>query len=297
MVPCFNAGATLRLALASLAAQTLDDWECVAVDDGSRDETFAILEDAQRRFGAKMVVERFAQNRGRGAARQRALELSRGKFVAMIDADDFAYPERLAKQVVEAEREAGVVAVSGGMAVFGHGYALLGVHKMGEGQRAGVTGPWRSLSQPPLPFPSAMLLGEAARKAGFDTSLRFSEDADLMLRLLLERRFVLMPDVVYGYGEPGSMSLEKSLQSYRAMRKIVGRHVRRFPAESVRAQVRYVAKGVAQRVIYKVGLEGRVASSHWRAATEGERVAYEAAFAAVTRAHEELFDAPVTAAA
>src|SRR6185503_2569102 len=98
MLPCFNAADTLPLALGALLAQTITDWECVCIDDGSKDDTWRLLQAAQR-LDKRFVIERFPENRGRGAARQRALELARGEFLAFQDSDDWMYPERLEKEM------------------------------------------------------------------------------------------------------------------------------------------------------------------------------------------------------
>ncbi len=92
-MPVRDAAATVGRAVASIAAQTLPDWELIVVDDGSRDGTAGIVAAAAavdprvrlRRQGREGIVA--ALNAGIAAAR--------GEFVARMDADDVAYPERL----------------------------------------------------------------------------------------------------------------------------------------------------------------------------------------------------------
>jgi len=93
-VPVFDAAAWLPQCLESLQAQTLRDLEIVAVDDGSRDASPAIL-DRLARGDARIVVSS-QPNRGAGAARNAALAMARGEFVAFIDADDWLEPDCLA---------------------------------------------------------------------------------------------------------------------------------------------------------------------------------------------------------
>ncbi|MDB4673303.1 glycosyltransferase [Verrucomicrobiales bacterium] len=93
VLPAYNAEATISEALESLAAQTYRDFEVIVVDDGSTDDTRTIGE----RAGAKVVS--LAQNSGVVAAANRGFAEARGELIARMDADDFAYPERLAKQV------------------------------------------------------------------------------------------------------------------------------------------------------------------------------------------------------
>jgi glycosyltransferase involved in cell wall biosynthesis len=90
-----NAAPYLPEALASVEAQTYTDWEIVAVDDGSSDETWAQLEGA----GSRVRVSRNAIARGPAAARNRALAQASGELVVFLDADDLLRPRYLESQI------------------------------------------------------------------------------------------------------------------------------------------------------------------------------------------------------
>ena len=96
LLPAYNAAATLPAALDSLLAQTFGDFEIVVVDDGSIDETGAILHTYAAR-DARVRSIRQAHAGVVGAA-QAGLLACRGALVARMDADDLAVPERLALQ-------------------------------------------------------------------------------------------------------------------------------------------------------------------------------------------------------
>ena len=85
VVPAYNAGRTIRRALQSVFEQSLQDFEIVVCDDGSTDTTAALLEDIR---DTRLHVVR-QPNSGRGAARNRALERATGRYVALLDADDW----------------------------------------------------------------------------------------------------------------------------------------------------------------------------------------------------------------
>lgn len=96
MIPCFNSAASLPWALASLVSQTYTNWKCLVVDDGSDDEPEIVVSAFN---DPRIMFHRFDSNRGRGHARQFALEHLEGDFLGFLDADDWYYPTKLEKQI------------------------------------------------------------------------------------------------------------------------------------------------------------------------------------------------------
>ena len=98
VMPCFNAQRWLGGALDSLQRQTHREIEIIAVDDGSIDGTAELL--AQRaRTDPRIRLVRLESNVGPGVAANRGLAEARGSFIARLDADDEAMPERLETQL------------------------------------------------------------------------------------------------------------------------------------------------------------------------------------------------------
>ncbi|MDR3050107.1 MAG: glycosyltransferase [Oscillospiraceae bacterium] len=86
VVPAYNAQDTLTACLASLLAQSLDDMEIIVVDDGSTDDTVAILDGLA---AAHARIRAFHQPNGGGSvARNRGLDEARGDYITFVDADD-----------------------------------------------------------------------------------------------------------------------------------------------------------------------------------------------------------------
>ena len=94
VIPVFNVEPYLRGCLESVLRQTCDDWEAVCVDDGSTDGSPAILDDFAARDSRFRVVHQ--ANAGEGAARNAALGLARGEWIAFLDSDDFLSPQAFA---------------------------------------------------------------------------------------------------------------------------------------------------------------------------------------------------------
>ena len=94
-MPVYNAMPFLRGAVQSIFAQTLDDWELLAVDDGSSDGSWEYL---QRIDDPRVRPVHLKRNYGATAAINRAIDMARGRWIARMDADDYILPERLEKQ-------------------------------------------------------------------------------------------------------------------------------------------------------------------------------------------------------
>jgi len=91
IIPCYNSTRWVRRSLDSVFAQTGDDYEVIAVDDGSTDDTLSILND----YGHKLTVLSQA-NQGAGVARNLAISHAAGDFIAFLDSDDVWFPWTLA---------------------------------------------------------------------------------------------------------------------------------------------------------------------------------------------------------
>ncbi len=95
-IPCFNAGPWIGAAVQSALDQSWPEKEVVVVDDGSTDDSLAVLEG----FGAAIRLVR-GEHRGGNAARNQALAEGRGEWVQFLDADDYLEPEKITRQFAE----------------------------------------------------------------------------------------------------------------------------------------------------------------------------------------------------
>jgi glycosyltransferase involved in cell wall biosynthesis len=96
IMPAYNAAAFLREAMHSVLNQTLRDLELIVIDDASSDDTAGI---AMSISDPRVVLIRLPSNSGAVGARNAGIDRARGEFIALLDADDVAKPERLATQV------------------------------------------------------------------------------------------------------------------------------------------------------------------------------------------------------
>lgn len=98
VIPCFNDAWFLGAALESLQHQSIDDWECIVVDDASTDESF----DVARAFSSRdprFTVVRHLKNRGLAASRNTGTAFAAADLITFLDSDDFLYAQSLEKRL------------------------------------------------------------------------------------------------------------------------------------------------------------------------------------------------------
>ena len=179
IIPVYNRAQALRAAIASVRAQTCQDFEIVVVDDGSKDDPRAVAEgfnDPRIRF--------FRQdNQGGGAARNTALDMAQGRFIAPLDSDDIFLPEHLARMKTLLDNTTNLV-----------GYARMRVDR-GEDRvflkppraiRAGEEmAAYLLCDRGFVPTITIAVAREMAQAIRYHTKLRAAEDTDFAIRLSL----------------------------------------------------------------------------------------------------------------
>ena len=102
IIPTYNSARYISEAVNSVLEQTFKAFEVLVIDDGSTDETEAIMS----RYSAPVRYIR-QQNAGVAAARNRGIEESRGRYVAFLDADDTWFPHKLERQLDALDKNRG----------------------------------------------------------------------------------------------------------------------------------------------------------------------------------------------
>lgn len=282
IIPCYNAVGSLRLAVGSMLAQTFSDWECIVVDDGSTDGTWELLQTIR---DSRFRLHRLPENRGRGWARAEALALATGRYLGMVDADDWVYPQKLAVQVAHLESSPNLGFVSNAAAICDAEGAIIG--RQGP-SRDRTLAPTRRLEHARLIHASTLFRTDVVREFGYDRSLRFCEDKDLLVQVTRAYAGRLLAEPLYVYAQPGSMSFEKMAASYGAHLRIWSKHLKREPVRSVMLSAEAVAKREIYRAAYACGLGDRMVERRWSAPTAAEVDDYERALAVVLEQAKSL---------
>lgn len=198
LMPVFNGERYLRQAVVSILGQTLRDFELLIADDGSTDETSAIL-TAIEREDARIRVERNEANIGIARSTNKLFGLAQGEYINRHDADDVSLPERFEQQVafLDANPEIGLVS-SQVTVIDDEGRPLeLGMYS-GPGDNGTLQ--QQLLSRCPLCQTSVMFRRRLLDTVGvYNEALEPAEDYDLWLRLAEVTRFARLPQWLCRY--------------------------------------------------------------------------------------------------
>jgi glycosyltransferase involved in cell wall biosynthesis len=197
LMPVYNAERYIAEAVESILAQTYRDFEFLIIDDGSTDQSLAILE----RFAAQDTRIRLSSrpNAGYLVRLNEMVSEARGDFFARMDADDIAMPERFARQIAFLEVHPEVVAVgSRTLAIDSDGDPLTEFCKVQEHEeidRAHLEARGGFICHP-----AAMIRAGAIRTVGgYRPETWPGEDVDLWLRLAEIGRLANLPETLLKY--------------------------------------------------------------------------------------------------
>ena len=254
LMPCYNTAATLATALDSIASQTLGDFEVVAVDDGSTDETASILSSRAQRDQRIRVLRR--EHAGIIPALNAGLAECQAALVARMDSDDLMRPTRLEKQAEYLDDHPEMEVVSCLVAGFPAGEVREGFQLYLEwlnSLRDDESIRREMFVESPICHPSVMFRKSAVLALGGYQENGWAEDYDLWLRAALAGwRFAKLPEVLLDWREsPDRLTRSDS----------------RYSLENfIRAKARYLAIGpLADRdavIIWGAGMHGRRLSKH-----------------------------------
>jgi glycosyltransferase involved in cell wall biosynthesis len=189
----YNGARYLAQAMDSVLAQSFTDLEFVVVNDGSTDETAAILDGYQ---DPRIVLVEHDQNMGLTRSLNRGIDASCGELLARQDADDYSLPERLARQVAFMDAHPAVALVgSGSKWIDGQGAVI----RDGSPPTDPVTIQQQLLSSVPFLHGTFMIrrscLGDVG--GGYNEAFPVAQDCDLFLQISERWELANLPDILY----------------------------------------------------------------------------------------------------
>ena len=285
VIPAYNAAATLGRALESVLAQGYSAHEIVVVDDGSADATGAVVAGYANSAKAPPVRYLRQDNAGPSAARNRGVEAATGDWIAFLDADDWYYPQRLARhaKMIEADpaldflvgsfdyRASDGTLMHASMADSALGRELLAAHGahaahaahgvQGQATIAGdalaryVVEQFSDTRMLTLPRATFIELG------GFPLDLRICEDVVFLLRLCARSHRAGVscePGAVYLVHDAGLIRSDRLRAQTESVRALRGEAARMQAApQAIRAAWRRMVKDAYLDLAYYLVKQGR----------------------------------------
>lgn len=204
-------------AVRSMLAQSFADWEFVIVDDGSTDETGAMLERHRLADARIRVVPQPAQ--GLPQSLNRGLRMARGTYVARMDADDVSREDRLAAQVAAMDALPEVGVCGSWIETFGMGPPAIRRYPLDD---ASIRS-WM-LFESVLAHPSVMVRRDVLERHGlaYDSAMPHAEDYDLWVRASRVTKLANVPQVLLRYREHALQVVRK----HEALKHQTARRIR-----------------------------------------------------------------------
>ena len=183
IIPVYNAEKFISETIESVIAQTYQDWEIIAVDDGSTDKTLEILKEHEKKLSKKLRVIT-QKNSGVSIARNTGVAAANGEYIAFLDHDDLWMPRKLEKQVklLDSNRTLGLV--------YSDSYQIDGAGNLKKDTFFHSTKPFRGNVFNELfyinfiPCLTAVVRKEVLDKVGpFNPKYNIAEEYDLFLKI------------------------------------------------------------------------------------------------------------------
>ena len=219
ILPVYDGGDTLAIAMQSVFNQTFHDYELLILDDGSIDGSL----DVARKFtDPRIRVIHDGVNHGLAYRLNQGIDLAQGRYIARMDQDDICFPERLAKQFEFLETCPEIDLLGCRVIVFRSSRHIVGLTPFCGTHEEICAYPWRGLY---LPAPTWMGRVEWFRRHRYRIPEAIhADDQELLLRAYPESRFACMEEVLLAYRKESF----RSNKTWRARRALLKVHLSHF---------------------------------------------------------------------
>jgi glycosyltransferase involved in cell wall biosynthesis len=231
ILPFYNSVATLNRAIQSIHEQDFEDFECFLVDNNSSDGSKEVAEGWTRKDRRFFLIHEARQ--GVMFASNRGAQMSRGDYLARMDSDDRAYPQRLTLQVAFLDQNPDYGAVAGRVRHVGDPLLTEGFRRFVDWSNSLVSYEemyYRRFIEAPVVNPTAMWRRETMEDHGMYRSGDFPEDYEMWLRWLDEGvKMAKVPELVLDWHDSDQrLTRTDSIYSDRAFYEIKSRYLAKW---------------------------------------------------------------------
>lgn len=221
VMPVHDRERYLGAAIESVLGQSFPDFELVIVDDGSRDRSASV---ARSYRDARIRLVSHARNRGVAAARNTGIAGARGAYLAFLDSDDVAFPDRLARQVAFLDRHPDHAVVGSWVDWMAEDGRPLGKVRRRPVAAADIAA--QRLFRTGIQNDTGMARTAVLRRYPLDEGLPIGEDFDLWMRVAAEHKMANLPRVLVRMRAHGARITHRYADSVRVFRnRVVARHL------------------------------------------------------------------------
>jgi glycosyltransferase involved in cell wall biosynthesis len=191
VIPIYNREKYVGIAVESILSQTFPDFELLVIDDGSIDRSIAVVLSFS---DPRIRLVRNHTNLGVSTTRNRGIQLARGEYLAFLDSDDWACPERLAKQTAFLDNHPDYAAVGSWIEWMSEEGHPLGTIKRKPTSPEEIAA-WR-LFQVGIENSTSMARTVVLRAYRHREEFDVSEDFDLWARIAANHKLATLPEVL-----------------------------------------------------------------------------------------------------
>ena len=186
VIPAYNASLFVSETIESVLAQTFEDWELLIIDDGSTDNTAEIAEHYCKKDSRIRLLKQV--NQGVSAARNAAVELTQGQFIAFLDADDRWLPQKLATHIEHLKLNPEVGVSFGRVEFISYGGQPTGT--IASGRLSNLKAEHFLYNNPTITTSNLVVRREVFQQLpGFDPDMSYSEDIDWLFRVMCNTKW------------------------------------------------------------------------------------------------------------
>ena len=239
IIPTYKHQDFVLATLDSVFAQTFTDYEVIVINDGSPDDTAALLRPLADAGRIRYIEQK---NQGQSAARNRGIAEAQGEFIALLDDDDLWPPDKLEWQVQALRENAEAVMVYGDALFVEPQFCLGAAEEFVEKERflhpnkdSSVGWAYEEflLRNPTASPGQTLILATAVKQVqGFDEAIWGADDYDLYLRLSKMGSFIYERRLALYYRQHASNASQQFFRHYKNICTVHRKHLGRYPFSS-----------------------------------------------------------------
>ncbi|EPZ45511.1 glycosyltransferase family 2 protein [Alicyclobacillus acidoterrestris] len=200
LIPAYNREQYVGQAIESIQRQTLQDFVCIVIDDGSTDHTRDVVE-TYRKLDRRIQCLALPENRGLGQALQAGLDAVRTRYFTILDSDDWYAPQTLETCLTAIEAASADVSLVCGNAVIWHEHPDGQLIQQAQQPGRAFDNQYDFILYGPTLVPRFLRTSTVREVGGFErdpiTDGRMAEDRLLLLKLIHISRFIYVNDDLY----------------------------------------------------------------------------------------------------